>query len=57
MPLFEIIFIWSTWSGYIAVFAAYGGDNMFLGICSYISAQFDVVSMRLENLFKEEIGK
>lgn len=56
-PLFEFIFVASMWSGYITASGIFGGDGLFLGICSHLSGQFDVIGSRISTLIEQEIGK
>ena len=32
-------------------------DGLFFGLCAHISAQFDIVSLRLHRLVEKEIGR
>jgi len=54
-PLFELIFIASLWSGFTTTSCIYGGDGLFLGICSHLSAQFDIIGSKLKTLCEREI--
>jgi hypothetical protein len=45
------------WSGYVTASGIFGGDGLFLGICSHLSGQFDVIGSRISTLIKREIGK
>lgn len=37
--------------------AACGGEGLFFGLCSQLSARFNIVSLRLEKLVEKEIGE
>jgi hypothetical protein len=56
-PLFEFLFIAGVWSGYMTVAGIYGIDGMFLGLCSQISGQFEIIGTRLKDLIEKNISK
>lgn len=37
--------------------AACAGEGLFFGLCAHLSAQFQVISLRLEKLIEGEIGE
>ena len=55
--MYEIIFAFSAWSGFITISAVIGLDGLFVGLCLHVAGQFDIIRSRLDTLIEVEIGK
>lgn len=53
---FTITYVWTSYSGYIAVFGFTGVDGVFFGFCLYISAKFKCIQNVLTNKFKDAVS-
>jgi hypothetical protein len=56
-PAYEIIYFFNIYTGFVAMSAICASDGLFYGLCSHISAQFDIISLRLNRLMEKEIGR
>ncbi|XP_070502795.1 odorant receptor 24a-like [Chironomus tepperi] len=55
-PMYEIVYFFNLYSGYVTMAGVCAGEGMFFGFCAHLAAQFDVISLRLEELIEQEIG-
>ncbi|KAL7037839.1 hypothetical protein ACKWTF_009375 [Chironomus riparius] len=53
--VYEIVYFFSVYAGLVTMAAICAGEGLFFGLCSHISAQFDIVSLRLKRLIEQEI--
>lgn len=55
--MYEIVYFFNLYSGYCTMASVCAGEGMFFGLCAHLSAQFDIISLRLEGLIEQELGK
>lgn len=55
-PVFEIIYIFSMHSGNITAASICASDGVFLGMCAHLSAQFRIISHKIETIVEKEFG-
>jgi len=54
-PRYEIVYFFASWSVFTATHGFAAIIAFFLGICMHFSAQFEILSLRLETLLQREL--
>ncbi|XP_070491487.1 odorant receptor 24a-like [Chironomus tepperi] len=54
-PVYECVYFLSLYSGLVTMAAICASEGLFFGLCFHISAQFDIVSLKLQRLIEKEI--
>ncbi|GAB0092855.1 Odorant receptor [Sergentomyia squamirostris] len=55
-PMYEMTYIFLGYSGYLTCFSIVGLDGLFIGLCLYISGQFEIIQSDINNLVDREIA-
>lgn len=55
--MFEIAYVFMTIAAVLVICSISAADGKFITICLYITGQFQIIKMELNNMIENELGK